>query len=62
MTYCIFNYTHNRIELEIMFDINPKPFKLLIIKKHSNKTLLLDILNGFGFISNIISNSILLCV
>ncbi|EFB6939737.1 hypothetical protein HGL76_001757, partial [Campylobacter coli] len=47
MTYCIFNYTHNRIELEIMFDINPKPFKLLIIKKYSNKTLLLDILNGF---------------
>ncbi|EHB4036480.1 hypothetical protein JYA48_001881, partial [Campylobacter jejuni] len=47
MTYCIFNYTHNRIELEIMFDINPEPFKLLIIKKHSNKTLLLDILNGF---------------
>ncbi|EAK9986034.1 hypothetical protein A9372_07895 [Campylobacter jejuni] len=47
MTYCIFNYTHNRIELEIMFDINPEPFKLLIIRKHSNKTLLLDILNGF---------------
>lgn len=47
ITYCIFNYTHNRIELEIMFDINPKPFRLLIIRKHSNKTLLLDILNGF---------------
>ncbi|HEF1622227.1 TPA: hypothetical protein R8T64_000118 [Campylobacter lari] len=47
VTYCIFNYTHNRVELEIMFDINPKPFKLLIIKKYSNKTLLLDILNGF---------------
>ncbi|MBZ7954980.1 hypothetical protein H2270_01225 [Campylobacter sp. RM17709] len=47
MVYCIFNYVHNKVELEIMFDIGSEIFKLLIIKKYSNITLLLDISKGF---------------
>lgn len=47
LSYSIFDYKHNHIKLEILFDINTQPFKLLIIKQCSNLTLLLDIKTGF---------------
>ncbi len=47
LPYHIFKYNHNDIVLEILFDININPFRLLIIKQYSNLTLLLDIETGF---------------
>lgn len=46
--YAIFDYNHSiKIKLIILFDIKTNPFSLLLIKKHSTQTLLLDIQRGF---------------
>ncbi|WP_246058918.1 DUF6037 family protein [Campylobacter troglodytis] len=47
-TYAIFDYRHNKIKLVILFDTKTTPFYLLLIKKHSTQTLLLDVEYGFN--------------
>lgn len=46
-TYAIFDYQHNKIKLIILFDIKPQPFSLLLCKRYSSQSLLLDIKQGF---------------
>ena len=43
MTYDIFDYSHNGIQFNILFDINCIPFKLIFIKKNSGQYLILDV-------------------
>lgn len=47
LDHTAFDYIHNNIKLYIFFDIETKPFRLLLIKKHSSITLLLEIHQGF---------------
>ena len=47
VTYAIFDYKHNRIQLAILFDIKTTPFSLLLVKKHSNQNLSFDVKKGF---------------
>lgn len=46
-TYAIFDYKHNQIKLIILFDTKPQPFSLLLCKRYSSQSLLLDIKQGF---------------
>lgn len=47
MTYDVFDYSHNGIEFNILFDVNCVPFKLIFIKKKSVEYLILDVMAGY---------------
>ena len=47
MTYDVFDYSHNGIQFNILFDVNCIPFKLIFIKKNSGQYLILDVLAGY---------------
>ena len=39
-TYDVFDYSHNGIQFNILFDVNCIPFKLIFIKKNSGQYLI----------------------
>lgn len=55
LTYTIFDYRHNKIELIALFDIGVDPFRLLLIKKGTQLTLSLNV--KYGFILDIFLSS-----
>ncbi|MEG0824002.1 MAG: DUF6037 family protein [Erysipelotrichaceae bacterium] len=42
-TYGVFDYTHNSIDFNILFDIVKIPFKLYLIKKNNGESIDLDV-------------------
>ena len=47
LTYNIFNFKKNNVNLEVIFDINVTPFKLHLIKSKPCMLLSFDVLEGF---------------
>ena len=47
ITYDVFDYSHNGIQFNILFDVNCIPFKLIFIKKKSVQYLILDVMAGY---------------
>ncbi|MCM3654151.1 DUF6037 family protein [Metabacillus litoralis] len=50
LTYDVFDFTKNNVSFNILFDINPKPYKLIILKKRSSLFIKLDV--NYGFVIN----------
>lgn len=46
-TYDVFEYSHNKIQFSVMFDVDCIPFKLILIKKRSTQYLIIDVLTGY---------------
>lgn len=46
-TYDVFDYTHNKIEFSVMFDVGSNPFKLVFVKKKTSLYLILDVSDDY---------------